>query len=533
MFSEELKFMFTNVSFLAFLLVLIPVYFLIPKKGQWICLLVASYVFYFFTSSALPVYMLVATVSIYFGARKIDKINCEHNAYLEENKASLSREDKAELKKASKKKKKLYLIPCVVVNLGMLVVLKYGNMFIGTANSLFSSSIPLMNLALPLGISYYTLQSIGYLIDIYKGRYRCETNFFKLSLFVSFFAQIIQGPFGRFDHLAHQLYEEHNFCYERLKSGLVLMLWGYFKKLVIADKIGPAVEAVFADVPSYNGMQFLFTAILFSFQVYADFSGYMDIASGVCEILGIDLAKNFDRPFFSKSVEEYWRRWHITLGAWFKDYVFFPLSVSKPAVNLSKKCRKKGHLKLAKLLPSYFALIFVWCLTGLWHGASWKYVLWGAGNCIFIILSMQFETVFDKIKKSLKIKENNIIWRSFRIVRTFFIISLLRVFSRIPTFGDIGLFYKKLFTMADISSWDLSTFFPGIDGFDVACIIVGAAVFYIISMLQFKYPQVRKQLFTKNYFVQSVVIILLIFTILIFGTYGSGIDVAGFIYAKF
>ena len=315
MFSEELKLVFTNVSFLAFLIVLVPTYFLIPKKWQWGFLLFASYVFYFFTSSALPIYMMITTVTIFFAARKMDRIEQDSASYLAEHKAEMSRDEKKEYKKKVKSKKKVFLLPTVVINLGMLVILKYGNMFIGSINSVFSSNISAISLILPLGISYYTLQSLGYLIDVYRAKYRSENNIFRLALFVSFFAHIIQGPFSRFDQLAHQLYEKHSFSYTRLKSGLTLALWGYFKKLVIADLLSPAVNGIFDNMGDYNGLQLLCAAMMLSLQVYADFSGYMDIATGVCEILGIELAKNFDRPFFSKSVEEYWRRWHITLGA--------------------------------------------------------------------------------------------------------------------------------------------------------------------------------------------------------------------------
>jgi len=512
---------------------LVPIYFLVPKKHQWIVLLTASYVFYFFTSSALPVYMIITTLTVFFAARKMDKIEQDTTKYINENKASLEREERKEIKNKAKKKKKHILIPTVILNIGLLVVLKYSNMFIGTVNSIFSSDISLMKLAVPLGISYYTLQSIGYLVDVYRTKYSCEKNVAKLALFVSFFAQIVQGPFGRYDHLGKQLYEEHRFSFDRLKSGLTLMLWGYFKKLVIAESIAPSVNDIFSNIGEFNAIQLVMGTVYYSIQVYADFSGYMDIATGVCEIFGIELAKNFDRPYFSKSVQEFWRRWHITLGAWFKDYVFFPLSVSKVAVSLSKKCRKKGWLNLAKLLPSYIALVFVWSLTGIWHGTDWKYMVWGAGNCVFIIINMQFEPLFGKIKEKLKIKDSNFVWRCFQIARTFVTVSLLRVCSRADTFADTGLFYKKIFILSGVKSIGFRTLFPAIDLYSLAVVLLGCVVFYIISLLQFKYPEVRKQLFKKNYFVQSAVLMILIFSIIIFGTYGSGVDVSGFIYAQF
>lgn len=533
MFSEELKLLFTNYSFLVFFALLVPVYFLVPKKWQWCVLLAASYLFYFFTSSALPVYMIATTLTVFFAAKKIDRIEQKMLAFVKENKSVLDRDERKKLKNKTKKEQRVYLLSTVIFNIGLLVFLKYINMFIGTANSIFSTDFTLLKIAVPLGISYYTLQSIGYLVDVYRGKYRCENNIAKFALFVSFFAQIVQGPFGRFDHLGKQLFEEHKFSFERLKSGLVLMLYGYFKKLVIADTLSLSLGGVYANCSEYNGIQLFAAALLYSVQIYADFSGYMDIATGVCEILGIELAKNFDRPYFSKSVQEFWRRWHITLGAWFKDYVFFPLSVSKVAVNLSKKCRKKGWLNLAKLLPSYIALLFVWSLTGLWHGAEWKYVLWGAGNCLFILINMQFEPLFEKLKSKLKIKNENLIWRCFQIVRTFITISLLRLLSITPSYVEAGIAYKKIFTLADVNSFGLSSILPNIEILDLLVVMIGCVVIYIISMLQFKYPKVREQLFTKNYFVQSAVIMVLIFSIIIFGTYGSGVDIGGFIYAQF
>ncbi len=533
MFSEELKLLFTNYSFFVFLGLLFTVYFVVPKKAQWVVLLVASYVFYFLTSSALPVYMMITTVTVYFAARFMDKIEQDSAKYIGDNKETLTREERKEYKNKTKKRKRVFLIPTVIINIGLLVVLKYGNMMINTVNGIFSSNVPLISLIVPLGISYYTLQSVGYLVDVYQSKYPCEKNIAKFALFVSFFAQIIQGPFSRFSQLGNQLFESHDFSYDRLKSGAVLMLWGYFKKLVIADTVGLSVAQMMNNVSDFSGPQLLFGTFLYSAQVYADFSGYMDIASGSCEILGIELVKNFDRPYFSKSVQEFWRRWHITLGNWFKDYVFFPLSVSKVSVTLSKKCRNKGWLKLAKLLPSYIAMLFVWSLTGLWHGADWKYMLWGAGNCVFILINLQFETTFETMKSKLKIKESNFFWRSFQIIRTFLTVSLLRVCSRTNTVSDAGLYYKRIFTMADFGKISLAGFFPKMDIFDIAVFLFGCALLYIISLLQFKYPEVRKELFKKNYFVQLIVIMALIFFIILFGKYGSGIDVGGFIYAQF
>ena len=309
LFKEDPNVMlFTSYEFILFLLILFIAYYLIPKRFQWMLLLVASFVFYSYSGWDNLAFMVVTILTTYLITIEIGKLHTRRDIFLKENKATLSRDEKKAYRESIKAKQKKLLILCLFVDLGILAVLKYTNFAISNANAVLrlfhSQEISFMDLALPMGISFYTFQTVGYLVDVYRGKYLPEKNLGKLALFVSFFPQLIQGPISRFDDLSKTLFAEHSFDGRNITFGLQRILWGFFKKLVIADRILVAVNTITKDPENYQGI-FVFIGMLFyAVQLYADFTGGIDITIGIAQVFGIKVQENFQRPFFSKSITE-------------------------------------------------------------------------------------------------------------------------------------------------------------------------------------------------------------------------------------
>lgn len=526
---------FVSWQFFAFLAVLLPCYFLCKKKYQWIVLLVANYVFYMWADIKLTVFIIFTTVTVYYGGRVIDKINTKYR--LLRQKTDITKEEKKLIKERNVKEKRRAVAVVLIINFGIWIFLKYGYFLGSNINALLDSmslgcKLPLKSFALPLGISFYTFQAASYLIDVYRGKYKSADNLFKFALFLSFFPHIIQGPFSRFDILGKTLFEEHSFSYDRLCIGARGMLWGFFKKIVIADQIGIAVANIFDTPVKYDGIYIALAAVFFAVQVYADFSGYMDIASGISFVMGIELQQNFRQPYFSKSIEEFWRRWHITLGAWFKDYLFYPISMSKAAQKFGRKCRKVLGNKTGKLIPSYFALIFVWTATGLWHGANWTFLVWGLLNLFIIMFSMQMESTYKAVKDKLHISESNKVFNCFRIVRTFILVCFLRFLSRADSMSAAVSMYKSMFRKWKFSIFsDCELVFPGLSRYNIYAMLLGIILMVAVDFAAEKGCN-RYTLDKWPCPVRYVSYSCLIFMIMLFAGLGSDM-VGGFIYAKF
>ena len=342
-------------------------YYVCPLRLRWVLLLLLSYGFYLTCGlSALP-FIALTTLTTWAGALVIARVGESGKAYLREHKAELTAEAKKAQKARTRSRQRVWFFAVLLLNFGVLAVLKYLNPVMAWGASLLGGSAPSLGLVLPLGISFYTFQSMGYLIDVYNGKYAPEKNPAKFALFVSFFPQLIQGPIARFDQLENQLVTPHRFDLDGIERGLLLMLWGWFKKKVIADRALSLVEAVFGNQSAYGGAVIVVGVLFYSLQQYADFSGGIDLVTGIAQLFGIQLAPNFKRPYFSVSLGDFWRRWHISLSSFFRDYVYIPLG------------GKKKH----RLLN----MAIVWALTGMWHGASWNFVLWGL--YFFVILAIE------------------------------------------------------------------------------------------------------------------------------------------------
>ena len=379
---------FSSLSFAVFFSILFVLYWRIPKKYQWLLLLVASYYFYFSWKPIYGVLVIFTTIIAYFAAIQIEKY--------------------------PQSKRNILLIASGLV-LGQLFVFKYFSLFSLTTDSLLSIfnislRLPQFQLLLPLGISFFTFQTLGYVIDVYRRKSKAEYNFGIMALYVSFFPSIASGPIERGWHLLPQLHARHTFSHSQTVSGLKLFTWGLFKKLVVADNLGIIVNRVFDDLPNYKGLSLMLTMLFFSVQIFADFAGYTDMARGVARMLGFSLFENFKTPYLATSVRDFWRRWHISLSAWLKDYVYIPLGGNR-----------KGEIR------TYINTLIVFILCGIWHGAAWTYVFWGLGHGV--VLSIE-RILSNTIGKKITLPHG------ISTIYTFITVTLLWVFFRAKDFND-------------------------------------------------------------------------------------------------
>lgn len=424
---------FTTWSFALFLILAVAVYYSVPRRGQWIVLLVGSYVFYAFAGLSFLPFLLASTLVTYLCSFFLDRARKNEESVLADHPEWEKPERKA-FRAGEKKKRFHILILGLVAGLGILCVLKYT----GFVASLFGArSLP--DLILPMGISFYTFQSVGYLIDLYRGKAEFEKNPFRLALFVSFFPQLVQGPISRFSELEPQFFGGHAFDGSTFRSGILRMAWGYFKKVVIADTAMIGVKALVEDPGRFSGVYVVLLILLYSVEIYGDFTGGIDITIGVASLFGITLAENFDRPFSSRSVKEYWRRWHITMGTWFSDYVFYPLSVCRPMQKLSKASRDKLGNAVGKRIPVYLATIVTWFLTGLWHGAGLNFIVWGLLNCAVILISQELQPLRDRFNKKFPRFVSSRGFGVFCCVRTFLLMGWIR---SLDCFRDVPLTFS-------------------------------------------------------------------------------------------
>lgn len=530
--------LFTSYEFMAFLVVLFVLYYLMPKRFQWVLLLAGSYFFYFCAKPVYLCYLLTTTVTTYFTGLGIEKVQHTQEDYLKKNKESLSKDEKKEYKAGMKQKKWRVLLAGLFLNLGILAVVKYTNFAIANLNGLFAfvgsaRSLSFLDIALPLGISFFTFQALGYIIDCYRGSIVPQKNLFKYGLFVGFFPQLIQGPISRYGDLSKTLYEPHAFDSKNVSFGLQRILWGYFKKMVIADRIIVAVNELIHNPEQYRGMYVFVGMLFYALELYADFTGGIDITIGIAQVLGIKVTENFRRPYFSKNIKEYWNRWHITMGSWFTDYIFYPISVCKPMLKLSKFSRKHLGEVIGKRIPVYLSSFTVWFATGIWHGASWNFIVWGLGNFVVIMISQELEPLYHKFHKRFPHLSQKTWYGGFQIIRTVLLMSSLRMFD---CYRDVPLTFQmfgSMFTTGNFGIFlDGSLGNIGLSLQDYVILLLGTLLLIAVSMLQRK-GSVREQLQQCPYFLRVLLLYGLFLAVLLFGAYGIGYDASQFIYNQF
>ncbi len=346
--------LFNSLQFLVFFPTVAALYFATPSRFRWVLLLTASYYFYMCWRPEYVLLIMVSTGIDYFAALKMGA--CD-----------------------TKPARRKYLWLSLFGNLGLLFAFKYANFASQTLHEIIgfagvTVAVPMLDVLLPIGISFYTFQTLSYSIDVYRGQRRPERHLGKFAVYVAFFPQLVAGPIERSKSLLPQFGEIHRFEWERAKQGLTLMLWGFFKKLVIADQAAIYVNEVYANPAQHSGLSLLIGSYLFAFQIYCDFSGYSDIAIGSSRLLGFRLRENFNRPLLSRGIGEFWERWHISLSTWFRDYVFMPLSLSRPL-------RSRASIDVVLTI----SLAITWTLVGLWHGAKWNFLIWGSYQAVLLI----------------------------------------------------------------------------------------------------------------------------------------------------
>ena len=514
-------------------------YYIIPKKFRWIDLLLVSVLFYAIISKHLIIYLLLTIFSVYGGALLISKNNqMLGNKILpvenetEEQKALRKEQEKK--RKAKIKKKSKYIITLIIIfNLAIIAVLKYCNFFGGTLNGiikLFKGSyrIKTFKILLPLGISFYTLSAIGYIVDVYRAKYFAEKNFAKVMLFLIFVPQIIQGPVVRYEQTADNIFSGHDFNFKKIAFGFQRIFWGLFKKMVIADRLALLVTKVANTPTDFSGIASLMFMICYTIQLYCDFSGFIDIAIGCGELFGIDLPENFRQPFFSKSAQEFWRRWHITLGAWLKEYVFYSVALSPSVTRLANSIKKRHKNYFTKMIPTYIAMFFVWVCNGLWHGPEWKYFAYGMYYFVLIFLGMITEPLFKNLWTKLKVNPDSKFLNVLRHIRTLIIIVLGETIFGANTLSDGFYILGSIFRKYHGSIFEL-----GLDYKELLVAFIACLVVLSTSIAKEKGINVREKVATLVLPVRWAIYLALILAVVIFGAYGGMYATTPFIYGGF
>ena len=511
---------FVSLKFVIFLLIAVLGFYNIPKRWQWVWLLAFSYVYYASAGLKIVPFLLFSTFVTYTAGLLLGKI------------------DQSRFEKNQKqRRKRLVLIMTLLLNFGMLFIMKYTNFALANLNLLFGSHLSFQTLLLPLGISFYTFQSSSYIIDIYWEKFEAEKNFFRFALFVSFFPQILQGPIGRFDRIAHQLYEEHTLDWPRMERSLQYILWGLFKKMVLADNAARFVDEIFArsNFHKYSGTMILVAILGYSIQLYGDFSGGMDVVKGIAGLFGIEMDENFKRPYFATSLADFWHRWHITLGTWMKDYVFYPVSLSKPMNKFGKFTRRVFGKNIGRALPIGLANLLVFFLVGVWHGANWKYIVYGLFHGLIIAISGLMMQTTRQWKNNRHITDASTPWRVFQIARTFLLVNISWYFDRADDLNHAFALFNKTVTDFHISElWDGSFLLNGVTRITPQyyfIVLVACLALFAVSYLQEKGIQVGERLRSKPIIFRFTVYLILLYALPLLGTLSS--SSGGFIYAQF
>lgn len=474
-----------SFGFLIFILILLIAYYICPQAYRWWILLAGSLIFYAtYGLISLPV-LVGAALFTYFGGILIEK----HESG----------------------KKKLIFFLTIMVEVVLLVVFKLPNVTLSV-----------------LGISFFTFMSISYLADVYWGVSCSQKSFPKLLLFLSFFPQIIQGPINSYNDMSGQLFVGHDFNRNRFVKGLYRVILGLFKKLVIASRLCVYVDRVYENVDSYSGLTLMAATFFYAFQMYCDFSGYMDIVLGISEMFGIRMAENFNLPYLSGSISEYWRRWHITLGAWFRSYIYYPVLRSCLMKKTKKRLKAKGHKGAANMIPTIAGLLVTWVLTGIWHGFALHYLAWGVFHGVIIIMSVLLEGFYAFINKSLHVNDESAAVKILRIIRTFILVDISYVFFRAQSISDAfkvfkGILHAKI-NIDEIKNM-LLPFTEDNSAVSYFAVVFLALILLVISEI-IQYVKPEKSIAKLYPYISAAVMILYV---LLFGVFGQ----SSFIYAQY
>lgn len=517
--------LFNTLQFLVFFLGITFLYYIIPKNWCRYLLLFGSYVFYMGWNVGYSLLLLSSTLITFICAKAIS-----HNP-------------------DNVSKKKLYLSASVILNLGMLIFFKYTPMLFdlfrlgfGLFHKSFDHSFDIL---LPVGISFYIFQALGYTIDVYRGTIEAENSFIDYALFVSFFPQLVAGPIERSTHLLPQiktLAENRHFDLNRVERGVILMMWGLFIKMVIADRISDYCNAVYANYYMYGTVELALGCIAFLIQIYCDFSGYSLIAIGAAKVLGFDLIENFNAPLFSQNILEHWRRWHMSLGTWIQDYLYYPMMRSALMTDLSARLRKSGRKKAALHVPTSICLIVTMTVIGLWHGAAFKFIVFGFLHGCYEAIESVTAKPMKKLYKKLSIDTSSFSHRLLMMIKTDIIVALTLILFRAGSMHDAIGYFKQMITNYD--PWNMFNYsITGTDSIygigqltltDWHILIIAVILLIIVDLLKYKRNiNIDEWVMSQGLWLRWVILILLFTSIWVWGSYGPYFSGNAFIYFQF
>lgn len=498
--------LFNSIEFMVFFPSVCILYYLIPSRAKNLFLLACSYFFYMCWNPKYALILLISTAITYYCG------------------LLLGRSDGIEDEEKRIRNKKLCIASAFILNLGILFFFKYFNLFSRTLNSVFALlhihvNVPFFDVLLPAGISFYTFKVLSYIMDVYRKDIPAETDFIRYALYVSFFPQLAQGPIAHAKDMLPQFSEEHVFDWYNIRRGLLLMLYGYFQKAVLASWLGMIVDTVYGNWANCSGLQLLIATVCFAFQLYSDFAGYSCIAIGAGEVMGFTTLDNFNVPYLSKSVSEFWRRWHISLSTWFRDYLYIPLGGN----------RKGKWIK-------YFNIMTVFLVSGLWHGAEYHYIAWGGLNGLFQIIGDLLRPLRTRTLQLLHIQKNSAVHNIFRVIFTFILILITWVFFRAPSLVESVYILEKILIGFGTSAWRA---LPdglkglGIDRPVLMLLVASMIILIFFDVMKYRNICVRDFILKQKPYVRWTLYYAAVTAILVFGVYGPGYSSTEFMYIQF
>lgn len=496
--------LFNSLEFMIFFPVVCLCYYVIPHKVRYLFLLACSYFFYMCWNPEYALLMLTSTVITYLSGLLIDSA------------------EKIEDEQKRVHRKKWYVALSFISNLSILFFFKYFNFAADSVVRLLafagiSAEAPAFDVILPVGISFYTFQALSYTVDVYRKDIYAERNFFKYALFVSFFPQLVAGPIERSKNLLIQINQKHKFEFERVRAGLLLMLYGFFQKVILSEYLAIAVDNVYDTYMERTGFQLLVATVLFAFQIYCDFGSYSNIAIGAAKVMGFSLMENFNTPYFSETVAEFWRRWHISLSSWFKDYLYIPLGGSRKG-----KTRKQINRMI------------VFIVSGLWHGASWHFVIWGFLNGAYQVIGDLLQPLKKKLVEWLKVDVTAFSHKALRMLTTFVLVDISWIFFR-ASFRQGVEILKRIFGLVGGAwlTWGSNLEVMGLTAQTRNLLVISLGILFIADICKYKGIRMIDWLCKQGIWLRWLVYYAAIFGILIFGVYGPGFDASQFIYFQF
>lgn len=492
--------LFNSLEFLIFFPLVVAIYFVIPKKTRYIWLLITSYYFYMGWNAKYALLIATSTVITYLSGIFIDKYK---EPWI----------------------RKLTVAVSFVSNLSILVFFKYFDFILDNINAVLGAiGVELVsnpfNWLLPVGISFYTFQALSYTVDVYRGDIKAEKNILRYALFVSFFPQLVAGPIERSKNLLNQLRNVDKinvWNYQRIANGVVQMTWGMFQKMVIADRVAIFVNGVYDNLHAVGTVETIAAALAFSVQIYCDFAAYSTVAIGAARVMGFELMENFNTPYFADSIADFWRRWHISLSTWFRDYLYIPLGGNRKGV-----------------VRKYINLVIVFLVSGLWHGASWNFIIWGSLNGIYQVVGGVTKPYREKLKDLMNVRRDVFSYKFGQILFTFGLTTLTWVFFRAKTIEEAFYFFKKMTYWNPWAIFNESIFQFGLDRVEMNVLLIGIVVMVLIDLIRY----VKKQQFSdfmmeQNIWFRWIIVIGMVLACLIYGVYGINFDSSQFIYFQF